>query len=87
MRPKASIEHSVLGQMPYTFTKMYSHGEEKNMAAALSHHTMTSTQSSTERVMEQYIQFAAKESTPNAKTTQDVEKASEKEVELINRYR
>ncbi|XP_033725232.1 uncharacterized protein K02A2.6-like [Pecten maximus] len=81
-KPCARIERWVLRLQPYRYRVRYIPGS-RNIADSLSRFLKVSKVSnSSHEVGEEYIRFVAKEATPVAMTTREVERESEKDPEL-----
>ncbi|XP_062578034.1 uncharacterized protein K02A2.6-like [Saccostrea cucullata] len=82
-RPNARIERWLLKLMAYNFKVRYSPGHQ-NIADALSRLVdKTPVENSNSKDTEQYVKFIAREATPQALSTQEVEEASRRDEELV----
>ena len=87
-KPNCRVQRWVMKLLPYDFIIRYESGR-RNVADALSRLVDISTvkQDTGSRIQKQtedYIRFVAREATPSAITTREVEEASKDDVELIN---
>ncbi|KAK3093815.1 hypothetical protein FSP39_020533 [Pinctada imbricata] len=81
-KPCARIERWVLRLQPYRYKVTYIPGH-KNIADSLSR-LLGKGNVATHKMSDEYVYFAAKEATPDAMTTREIERVSENDPELID---